>query len=173
MLAFGDSLTFGSGVEKLYNYPAILGKLSQLEVINAGIPGEETDAGLQRLPELLDRYRPELVIITHGGNDFLRRRERASTRQHLASMLSLVDEYGSQAVLIAVPEPGIFLDAAPLYAELAQEHGVPLEADILSQLLADRSMKSDQIHFNEAGYRRMALAIHQLLLDSGALAQSN
>ena len=73
ILAFGDSLTYGSGAPKNTDYPSVLSALSQHKVINAGIPGEISRTGLRRLPALLDQHQPELLILIHGGNDLLRR----------------------------------------------------------------------------------------------------
>ncbi|WP_223296840.1 GDSL-type esterase/lipase family protein [Thiorhodovibrio frisius] len=57
----------------------MLTNLSGHRVINAGVSGEESDAGLERLPALLSTWQPDLVILGHGGNDFLRQRDTAKT----------------------------------------------------------------------------------------------
>ena len=66
ILAFGDSLTFGTGANSEHSYPAELARLTGLTVINAGIPGEVTAQGVRRLPALLDRYKPQLLLLCHG-----------------------------------------------------------------------------------------------------------
>ena len=73
ILAFGDSLTYGTGTNKNFSYPALLEKLTQHKVINKGVPGEISSAGLKRLPKLLDQYKPRLLILIHGGNDILKK----------------------------------------------------------------------------------------------------
>jgi len=73
ILAFGDSLTYGTGASKGANYPSVLSALSTHTVINAGISGEISSNGLSRLPALLDKHQPELLILIHGGNDMLRK----------------------------------------------------------------------------------------------------
>jgi len=63
ILAFGDSLTYGSGVNsKTQSYPAMLAKLTGLQVINGGIPGEVTQLGLSRLADVLQEIDPNLVF---------------------------------------------------------------------------------------------------------------
>lgn len=169
VLAFGDSLTLGSGVEPRHSYPAVLEQLSELEVVNAGLAGELSESGLERLPVLLQQHRPGLVILTHGGNDLLRGRDSEQTSANLAQMMALVAESGSQLLLVAVPRPGLFPESADFYADLARRYQVPLEPGIVAELEADSSAKSDRVHFNEAGYRRMAEAIYQLMVNRGAL----
>lgn len=71
ILAFGDSLTAGTGVSSENSYPAVLARLLERKVINAGVPGEVTEDGKARLPRLLDEHSVQLVVICHGGNDFL------------------------------------------------------------------------------------------------------
>ena len=73
ILAFGDSLTAGNGAPRASSYPVILQQLTGWQTINAGAPGEISAEGVIRLPGLLQRYHPDLVVLCHGGNDLLRR----------------------------------------------------------------------------------------------------
>src|SRR5690554_7427177 len=69
ILAFGDSLTYGIGVDAEHSYPTVLSRLSQREVINAGVAGETTSQGLSRLESLLENNHYDLLILFEGGND--------------------------------------------------------------------------------------------------------
>lgn len=170
ILAFGDSLTFGTGANSEHSYPAELARLTGLTVINAGIPGEVTAQGVRRLPALLDRYKPQLLLLCHGGNDLLRKIGTAMTRDNIEKMISEADQRNIPTLLIGVPQPALmFLEAAPIYNEIAEQHGLVYEGEILPQVEADNKLKSDRIHPNAAGYRRMADAISELLRQSGAL----
>jgi acyl-CoA thioesterase-1 len=169
ILAFGDSLTHGTGARDYQSYPAVLGERTGRTVVNAGVPGEETDKGLRRLPGLLDRYRPDLLILCHGGNDILRKRDIAVTQANLRAMIRIARERNIPVVMIAVPNVGLFLSPADFYEDVAVEMQVPLEDGILADLLGDNRFKSDHVHPNAAGYARLAEAVQTLLTEHGAL----
>lgn len=170
ILAFGDSLTFGTGVEKRHSYPAELERLIQRPVINAGIPGEISAKGLERLPAVIDEYSPKLVILCFGGNDMLRKLDKAQMRSNLDAMIREVKKRHIAVVLLGVPEPKLInLKADPVYAELAQLHQVPVELTVIPRVLGDRSRKSDPIHPNAKGYADIARAVVDLLKRARAL----
>ncbi|MCK5640240.1 MAG: arylesterase, partial [Gammaproteobacteria bacterium] len=104
ILAFGDSLTYGSGVKEQFSYPSVLHELINIEVINSGVPGEVTADGLERLQQTLLEHQPDLVILCHGGNDILRRNGHAQTRVNLLAMVQLIKSSGADVILLGVPE---------------------------------------------------------------------
>lgn len=171
ILAFGDSLTAGVGAnaEQGEDYPSVLARLSAREVINAGISGETTAEGLARFDAVLAEHNPDLVILLEGGNDILRNRSPDTIKQNLARMIELAQARGIDLVLLAVPEKSIFASAAPFYQELAEHYQLAFEPGIVADLISDASMKSDAVHFNEAGYAELARAIYQTLIEQGAL----
>ena len=169
IICFGDSLTFGTGAPEGSDYPSRLSDLISIPVINAGVPGEVTSAGLIRLPDLLDEFQPQLMILCHGGNDMLRKQDLAVAADNLRSMIRFARQRGVSVILIAVPRPGLLLSPPEFYQQVAEEMGVPIEIDVLSELLSDRSLKSDVIHPNSEGYRMVAEALFQLMKDTGAV----
>ncbi|MDF1580492.1 MAG: arylesterase [Desulfuromonadales bacterium] len=169
ILAFGDSLTYGTGAQRTESYPASLAEITGRTVINAGVPGEISASGLKRLPEALAEHQPRLLILCHGGNDFLRRLGAEETAANIRAMIALARAQGVEVVLVGVPQLGLFIDTAPLYAQLAKELELPFAEDVISDILTDRELKSDTIHPNAAGYRKIAEALATLLKKSGAL----
>jgi lysophospholipase L1-like esterase len=169
VVAFGDSITFGTGVEPRESYPAVLEQMIGRRVVNAGVPGEVTAEGLSRLPQILDQEKPALLILCHGGNDTLRQLSRVQTADNIREMVRLARQRGVAIVLIAVPSLGLSVSPAPMYRDIAKELKIPLEEKTLSDILADGSLKSDLIHPNASGYRRLAEAVAMLLKKSGAI----
>jgi lysophospholipase L1-like esterase len=169
VLAFGDSLTYGTGASEAESYPAQLAALTGRRVVREGVPGEVSAAGLQRLPAVLDEHRPRLLVLCHGGNDFLRRLPKAEAAANVRAMVRLAQSRGIDVVLIGTPEFGFLLSPADFYAEIARELRIPYEGEVLTKILRDSSLKSDQIHPNAAGYRLMAERVYELLKKSGAL----
>lgn len=170
ILAFGDSLTYGTGATKDHDYPYILSELTGREVINAGVPGEISSEGMQRLPELLDEYEPDLLILIHGGNDFLRKIPADQIRENLKAMLAEAKQRNIPVVLVGVPELGlILLHSAEIYSEIAEAEHVPVDLEVLPDILSSNALKSDMVHPNDQGYQQLAQSIANLLRQQGAL----
>lgn len=170
ILAFGDSLTYGTGADHLTeSYPAVLSALSGRTVINAGVPGEISREGLARIEALLQQHQPQLVLLCHGGNDLIRQLSETELKQNLTQMIHVIREQGAEVVMLSVPKPGLFLKAAPVYQEVAQTLQVPIENSIIPDIESETSLKSDPIHPNADGYRMLAERVHELLNQSGAL----
>ena len=170
ILAFGDSLTYGTGTSRNNAYPAVLEKLINRKVINAGVPGEISKHGLARLPGLIERYQPELVIICHGGNDILRKLDLSTTSNNIQQLIDISRENKTEVVLIGVPKFGLFLNSAAIYQQLADDNIVPIENDALGDIIGNNTLKSDHIHPNTQGYHVLAEKISLLLEQSGALS---
>jgi acyl-CoA thioesterase I len=169
VLAFGDSLTYGTGARDEESYPAQLARLVGRKVVREGIPGEVSAAGLARLPAVLEEHRPKLLLLCHGGNDFLRRMPKSEAAANLRSMIRLARDRGIEVLLIGTPEPGFTVTPPEFYAEIAKEFHIPYEGDVIGKVLRDASLKSDQIHPNAQGYQLIAERVAVLLRKSGAI----
>ncbi len=173
VLAFGDSITYGTGAARGEGYPENLATALDWVVVNAGIPGEQASQGKQRIASALAEHQPELVIIELGGNDFLRKRPAGKVKEDLRHIISEVQRSGAVAVLVAVPRLSLaratmgLLKDSPIYAELAEEEAVLLFADRLSAILSDQDLVADRIHPNADGYARMASELAAFLRSHG------
>lgn len=175
VLAFGDSVTWGTGAGPDEDWPSRLATATGWRIHNAGMPGDTAEAARTRLPALLAAQRPALVIIEVGGNDFLRRRPVAAVKEDVRQLVRTAAASGAQVVLVAVPELSLLgaltqrpSDAA-LYRELGDEEKVPVIESVFSETLANPEWRADQIHPNAEGYRRMAAGIESALRQSGLL----
>lgn len=169
ILAFGDSLTYGTGAPASQSYPAVLERLTGRMVINAGVPGEVTVRGRERLPELLDRHQPQLLLLLHGGNDLLRRAGEHQTAENIRAMIRVARDRGVAVILIGVPKPGLRITVPSFYARIAEEFSLPYAAAIVADIEGDPALKSDPIHPNAEGYRRLAEGIFELMRAAGAV----
>ncbi|HMM87315.1 GDSL-type esterase/lipase family protein [Azohydromonas sp.] len=175
VLAIGDSLTRGHGADGQGYAEQLQALLARdgsahagVEVVNLGIDGERS-AGLRaRIDDALAAHRPAVVLITSGGNDFLRRVAADETRAHLRAVVDRVRAAGATPMLFAVPAPTLgaavgLADAHPLYAELADDTGVHVIDGVVADVLSRDALRSDRIHPNAAGYARMAQAAFDAL----------
>ncbi|MFI5444986.1 GDSL-type esterase/lipase family protein [Polaromonas sp. UC242_47] len=161
LLCLGDSLTFGYGATPDTSYPQRLEQLTGHVTQNAGVNGDTTDGALARLPGLLQANTPGLVLVSIGGNDFLRGLPLDRTKATLEQIVQTAGA-NTQVVLIAQPKP-VLLAAATgslkdheVYAEVASDTGVALFAGGWSHVLSRAELRSDQIHANSEGYKVFA-----------------
>lgn len=176
VLALGDSVTFGTGAGAGEDYPTHLALLTGWVVHNHGVPGDTSGGALARVDAAIDETRPALVIVEIGGNDFLRRQPEATVKENVRSIMTRVRDAGIPVVLVATPRFSPLgaavgrLPDAELYTQVADEEGVLLIPDIFARVLSENALKSDPIHPNAAGYRRLAEGIAAALSEAGLLA---
>jgi lysophospholipase L1-like esterase len=167
IVAFGDSITFGYRVDKDKNYPSKLSKLLGAEVFNQGVNGEQSFEGLKRLPAILEKYKPQILVICHGGNDILRKKSLVQAKENIANMIKLARAQDIHVILIGVPKFEILsLATAQMYYELASELDVPLEDSALETILNDSNLKLDNVHPNEQGYELLSISVAKIISDT-------
>lgn len=169
IVAFGDSLTYGTGAETHAAYPAVLSTLIGHPIVNAGVPGETTSEALTRLPQVLAQHHPKLVLLCLGGNDLLRQQAPSGIAENLRTLIRAIQASGASVVLIGVPEPRLFGGAPAFYADIAKELKLPYEGEVFNEVLKNPRLKSDPIHANAEGYRLVAERLAELLKSSGAI----
>lgn len=167
VLAFGDSLTYGYGASPTQSYPAVLSDLLHTNVINEGISGEMSEQGLARLPRVLERVKPDILVLCHGANDMLHKGDLLKAKNNLAQMIKLAQSKGIYVLLVGVPTFDILRFNVPeFYYEVAKENDVLMEDESLKEILENDELKSDQVHPNAKGYELMAKKIAKLLSDN-------
>ncbi len=175
VLAFGDSVTFGTGAAPGEDYPTRLATLTGWTLHNRGIAGDTAANAKSRIQAALDETQPALVIVELGGNDFLRRHPEAAVKEDLRLILRAAKAGGRPVVLVAVPRLSLLaaavgaLSDASLYAELAGEENVVLVENVFADILSTPELKADQIHPNAQGYGVLAEGIAKTLRTSGLL----
>lgn len=169
VLAFGDSLTYGTGAPEADSYPAQLERIIGRRVVREGVPGEVSAQALERLPAALDEHRPRLLLLCVGGNDFLRNLSKTQVAENVRRKIALAKQRGVDVLLIGTPEKGLTVTPPDFYAELAGQFGIPYEGKVIGEVLRSPELKSDPIHPNARGYRLIAERVAVLLKKSGAL----
>ncbi len=135
-LVVGDSISAAFGLDTTQGWVALLQKRldqqgKRIQVVNASISGDTSAGGLARLPALLAKHRPALVMIELGGNDGLRGTPLAQLQQNLADMISASQTSGAQVMLLGMRLPPNYGKRytegfAGVYEQLAATHRVPL-----------------------------------------------
>ncbi len=157
LLVVGDSLSAEYGLPRDSGWVRLLaariaGRAPQYSVVNASISGDTTSGGRTRLPELLKRHRPAVVIIELGANDGLRGLRVEAMRDNLQAMIAACQAAGSRVLLVGIRMPPNYgEDYAErfhaVYGALARRNRVAL-APFLFDGFADRLdlFQADRIH---------------------------
>jgi lysophospholipase L1-like esterase len=163
IICFGDSLTAGTGAARGMDYPSQLSRLAGRPVINAGVPGDTTARALARIERDVLGRSPRLVLLTLGGNDLKNGVSKDAAFGNLRQIVERIHDAGALAIIggIDVPLYGRGFDEG--YKMLAEETGAILIENILDGIMGDRSLMSDPIHPNNAGYALMAERFHKAI----------
>nr|WP_315043156.1 GDSL-type esterase/lipase family protein [uncultured Moraxella sp.] len=174
VIALGDSLTFGYGATPDTAYPTVLAQKTGWQIDNAGINGDTSAGVLARVDKIIAQN-PKLILLGIGGNDVLRRVNPSETTSNINQTLDKIKSANIPVVLIAEPyfsTSALFGSASdnPIYETIAKEKNVPLFAKGdggWSDILSDKSLKSDQIHANAQGYAKFADNLYEFLKKQG------
>jgi acyl-CoA thioesterase I len=168
ILALGDSLFAGYGVKREESYPARLeaalrAKGVNVRVHNAGVSGDTSADGLARLVFTLasQAQKPDLVIISLGGNDMLRALPPEETRANMAAILAELRRRNMRVVLmgmLAAPNLGkdYVTKFKAIYPDLAKQYGAGLVPFFLSAVVEKPELQqADHIHPTAQGIEAM------------------
>ena len=173
VLALGDSLTAGYGGTPGQGWPEQLAALTGWEVVNEGVNGDTSAGALERLEPLLRGQAFDAILIGIGGNDMLRGVQAEQTTRNLRALLDAAHGHTAHVALLATPAPDTMraavgaLSDAPFYDAVAKDTQTLLLPGIYAEVLSDRSLRSDPIHANAAGYARIAERVAEALKDAG------
>jgi len=173
IVALGDSLTAGLGLDSDDAYPALLERQLRTEgfeftVVNAGVSGDTSAAGLRRAEWALDGD-VRMVIVAFGGNDGLRGLPADQMKQNLADVVSLARERGIAVLLAGMEAPPNFgsiytTQFREVYVELARDFDVAFMPFLLAGVAADPALnQADGIHPNPEGARIVAAGVRAAL----------
>lgn len=185
ILAFGDSLTAGYRLDRDQAWPTLLQKQidqanMKYRVINAGISGETTAGGLARLPALLAREKPRLVILELGANDALRGLSLSQAKNNLERMIQMSKASGAEVLLVGMRIPPNYGSAyarkfQQMYPDLARAHKTAFLPFLLEGVAGNFALNLDDgIHPNAAGQRIIVKsvwkAVQPMLIQSAGSA---
>lgn len=182
ILAFGDSLTEGFGVDPQENYPAqlqrkLLGDGYAVKVINAGISGETSTSALARLDWMLNTQ-PDIVIVETGANDALRGVDLELTRKNIDEITRRFTDSGAVVVIAGLQiiqnlGQDYTGDFADIYPAVAEKHRAILIPFVLEGVAADPDLNQpDFIHPNAQGYAVMVEHIYPFILEAIRIVES-
>ena len=164
IICFGDSITFGYGVNPGEDYPTVLSKMFGTPVINKGVDGDTSDEALKRFKTDVLENDPLFVIIEFCGNDFLKKIPQATTVNNIRQMVGLAQAKGAM-VAIADISAGLFLaNYRTAFNTLSKETDSIFIPSLLGGIITNPSMKSDFLHPNASGYKIVAQRIYRAII---------
>ncbi len=164
IICFGDSITFGVGVKKGQDYPSLLGKMTAMPVINAGIDGEISSEAIKRLKtDCLDKN-PLLVIIEFGGNDFLRQLPLDETIKNIEEMIKAILARGAMVAIADISNNIIMSDYGEEFKRLSEKYNTILIPRLVDGIITSSNLKTDLVHPNSTGYEIITHRIYRAVL---------
>ncbi len=164
IIAFGDSLVFGTGATKPENnFVSVLSKKLNLPIVNLGVPGNTTTDGLARISDL-DKYNPKIVLLLLGGNDRLRRFPEEQSIANLTSIIENIQNRGAIVVLLGVRGNLLGNSFEKQLEKLAEKYQTAYVSDVLGGLFGNSKYMFDTIHPNDAGNAVIADRIYPVIL---------
>jgi len=171
VVAFGDSLTAGFGVDPGQSYPDYLQK--QLDarklpyrIVNAGVSGDTTGGAVARLSTVLAE-KPDVVVVEFGGNDGLRGLPVETTRANLDQIVSTIQKSGAKVLLAGITLPPNYgreyiKPFETMYSDIAKKYDVPFIPFLLLGVATNPElMQQDAIHPTAEGNRMVADTVFQ------------
>ena len=163
IVALGDSLVYGTGAPKGQDFVSLLSQKIGRPVVNLGTPGDTTADVAARLDDL-NNYKPKVVILLVGGNDYLRRIASTETFGNLATIIQNIHGRGAIVLLLGV-RGGVLVDNfKDDFEQLSDTYKTAYVPDVLKGLLGETEFMADQVHPNAAGHARITERVYPELV---------
>lgn len=157
ILIFGDSLSNAHGIGISDSWPVLLQQRLRenrqaIRVINESRKGETSEGGLKRLEAILEKHRPNWVMLELGANDGLQKRPLEELKKNLVQMLEMIRTRGATPILVAMElpptyEPGYAEGFSAVFAETARETGTALVPFLLRNIVEHPDLfQADHLH---------------------------
>lgn len=162
IIAFGDSLVFGTGSTQGGGFVRMLSEDLNTNIINLGVSGETTKSALNRLWQI-SKYRPKVVILLLGGNDFLNRVPEEEIFKNLEQIIETIHQTNAIVLLLGLKEGTSNKRHRELFEELVEKYGTAYVPNIFDGVFGRSELMSDNLHPNDKGYRIIADRIKPVL----------
>ena len=174
LVCFGDSLTAGAGIDAEQAYPADLQRMLDQQgynyrVVNAGVSGDTTKDGLNRIAEVL-RLHAQVVVVEFGGNDGLRGLPASQAQRNLDSIVRQLKAGGAKVAMAGITLPaqygGPYIQSFnAMFSAVAKRNGVPLLPFILQDVYGIPGyIQDDGIHPTARGAQQVAVNVDKLVV---------
>lgn len=164
IICFGDSLTFGIGASDGMDYPSQLERMIHKPLINAGLPGDTSASALARLERDVLSQKPDIVLITLGGNDLKNGVSKDITFSNLRAIVESIQRQGAKVIIGGLKFPAGDRGFGAGYDELAVQTGSILIPNIFANIMGNPKLMSDRIHPNNAGYTIIAKRFYEAIM---------
>lgn len=169
IITLGDSLANGYGVSENDSFAIKTALNLRKRAIKRGIDGEVSAGLLSRIDSELNSQNLAAIIISIGGNDFLRKIDKATTEHNIREIVRKAKVKTACVVLLGVPDGllgGLAGGVSSIYTDIAKAEGILLEKSAMPKILKQHSLKIDEIHPNSDGHAIIAENIAKLIMDA-------
>ena len=181
VLFLGDSITAGLHLPVDQAFPAAAQRQAveagtPFHIVNAGVSGDTTRGGLNRLPLLLKNSKPDIVVVELGGNDGLRGQSLKSIEENLREIISLSRNAGARVLLLQMNVPTNLGDYAKEFADMYLDISTDLSVELVPAFLdgvggVPEMNLADGMHPTPGGHEQLAANIAQPLASMLSKAQ--
>ena len=163
VVAFGGSLTEGMGASSDNDFISLLGKRTEVPIINKGVGGDTTELALARIDDITS-LKPDIVLVLLGGNDYLQQVPKPTTVRNLEEIITLLQKNGSQIILVGISTSNNNFDSE--FKRISETYGTFYVPNIFDGIITNPDLMSDAVHPNNNGYKIIADRIYPKLVEA-------